>query len=422
MLPKFSFVPFSKKQRQVLTWWVPGKSPHANKDCIIADGSVRSGKTLIMSLSYVIWAMETFKFAKLGMAGKTIGSFRRNVLFLLKIVLRLRGYRVQDKRTDNLFVVSKKGVENYFYIFGGKDEKSQDLVQGFTSAGFFFDEVTLMPLSFVNQAVARCSEEGAKLWFNCNPEGPLHWFKLEWIDQLETKMALRIHFILGDNPSLSQKVKERYKRMFSGVFFKRYILGLWVVAEGIVYDMFDIDKHVVKELPANFERYYLGVDYGTTNPTVFLLFGEKYINGKHKLFVIDEYYYDSKATGRQKTDSEYSRDLQKFIVGRYPQSIVVDPSAASFILQLKRDGVKNIRQADNSVLDGIRVVANFFNNDRLFIHEKCNNFIMELATYSWDAKAIEHGEDKPLKVSDHACDACRYLLKTIFGREMFKAT
>ena len=289
-------------------------------------------------------------------------------------------------------------------------------MQGFTSAGFLFDEVTLMPQSFVNQAVARCSVEGAKLWFNCNPEGPLHHFKLEWIDKTEEKYGVRIHFVLDDNPSLSEKVKNRYKRMFSGVFYKRYILGLWVMAEGIIYDMFDLERHVTKDIPQTFDRYYLGVDYGTQNPTAFLLFGQKGMN----LYCVDEYYYDGRATGKQKTDSEYSSDLQKFIKGRYPQSILVDPSAASFITQLRRDNVKNIRHANNKVLDGIRVVANFFSNDRLYMHPRCKNFINELATYAWDEKSQEKGQDIPLKENDHACDAARYVIMTIFGREFYE--
>ena len=178
----FKFQPFSKKQKQVLTWWLP-TSPVKDRDGIIADGAIRSGKTVSMSLSYVMWAMTTFSGQNFGMCGKTIGSFRRNVLFWLKLMLKSRGYGVVDHRSDNLIVVSKNGIENYFYIFGGKDERSQDLIQGITLAGCFFDEVALMPESFVNQATGRCSVDGSKFWFNCNPDGPYHWFKVNWIDK-----------------------------------------------------------------------------------------------------------------------------------------------------------------------------------------------------------------------------------------------
>ena len=195
-----------------------------------------------MSLSYVLWAMESFNQQNFGMAGKTIGSFRRNVLFWLKLMLKSRGYQVIDHRSDNLIVVSKGDTQNFFYIFGGKDERSQDLIQGITLAGMFFDEVALMPESFVNQATGRCSVTGSKFWFNCNPNSPRHWFKVNWIDKCEEKHIIYLHFTMDDNLSLSEQIKERYRSMYVGVFFKRYILGLWCVAEGLVYSMFDEEK------------------------------------------------------------------------------------------------------------------------------------------------------------------------------------
>lgn len=178
----FHFKPFSQKQRKVLNWWCES-SPVKDYDGIIADGAIRSGKTVSMSLSFAIWAMDTFNGQNFAMCGKTIGSFRRNVLFWLKLMLKSRGYRVTDHRADNLVIVTRGETENYFYIFGGKDERSQDLIQGITLAGVFFDEVALMPESFVNQATGRCSVEGSKYWFNCNPDGPYHWFKVNWIDK-----------------------------------------------------------------------------------------------------------------------------------------------------------------------------------------------------------------------------------------------
>ena len=182
----FKFRPFSKKQRKVLNWWCQD-SPVKDRDGIIADGAIRSGKTVSMSLSYVMWAMSTFQEQNFGMCGKTIGSFRRNVLFWLKLMLHTRGYQVTDHRADNMLVIRRGNVENYFYIFGGKDERSQDLIQGITLAGCFFDEVALMPQSFVNQATGRCSVDGSKFWFNCNPDGPYHWFKTDWIDKRDEK-------------------------------------------------------------------------------------------------------------------------------------------------------------------------------------------------------------------------------------------
>jgi PBSX family phage terminase large subunit len=405
----FKWAPFSRKQKQVLSWWMDG-SPMKNKDGVVCDGSVRAGKTIIMSFSYILWAMEYFNFQNFIMAGKTIGSFRRNVLFLLKIILRLRGFKIKDHRSDNMLMVRdrRNGKVNYFYIFGGKDESSQDLIQGLTAAGSFFDEVTLMPQSFVNQAVARCSVTGAKLWFNCNPDGPYHWFYLEYLLKLKEKNLFNLHFTMDDNPSLTEEVKERYKRMFSGIFYKRYILGLWVVAEGIIYDMFSRSRHIVDALKYTFEKYYVSVDYGTQNATVFLLWGLR--NGKW--YCIKEYYYSGRDTGIQKTDSQYSSDLKEFLGTITVTAIIVDPSAASFIAQLKKDGFK-VKKAKNDVVDGIRHVSNLLSESKIFFDKRLKNTLKEFASYIWDEKAADNGEDKPIKQMDHAMDAVRYFCYTI---------
>lgn len=409
----FKFSPFSVKQTKVLTWWLPN-SPVKNKDGIIADGSIRSGKTLSMSLAFVMWAMETFDSQNFGMCGKTIGSFRRNVLFWLKLMLRSRKYKIQDLRADNLLVVMKNGKINFFYMFGGKDERSQDLIQGITLAGVFFDEVALMPESFVNQATGRCSVEGSKYWFNCNPDGPYHWFKLNWINKIKEKNLLYLHFTMDDNLSLSEAIKERYKKMYSGVFFKRYILGLWVMAEGIIYDMFSEEKHV-KELSDKWDYLFVSCDYGTQNPTTFGLFGVK---GK-RLHQIRSYYYDGRNENRQKTDSEYAHDMVDFIGidKRYVRFIIVDPSAASFIAELKKSKYKlpKVKQADNDVLDGIRTVATYLTTDLFSLDPSCEMDIREFSSYLWDEKAQQRGEDKPLKQNDHAMDKIRYAIYTVFG-------
>lgn len=260
----FKFKPFSKKQRQVLNWWCHN-SPVKDKDGIIADGAIRSGKTLCMSLSYVLWAMISFNQQNFGMCGKTIGSFRRNVLFWLKLMLKSRGYIVEDHRSDNLVIVRKGDVENYFYIFGGKDERSQDLIQGITLAGCFFDEVVLMPESFVNQATGRCSVDGSKFWFNCNPDNPKHWFKINWIDSRQKKNLIYLHFTMDDNLSLSEKTKRRYRNMYVGVFFKRFIQGLWCNAEGLLFPQYaeDNSKWEVDALPL-FNMVNIGFDIGGT--------------------------------------------------------------------------------------------------------------------------------------------------------------
>ena len=435
----FKFQPFSKKQRMVLNWWCD-TSPVKDHDGIIADGAIRSGKTVSMSLSFVFWAMSSFNGQNFAMCGKTIGSFRRNVLFWLKLMLKSRGYQVTDHRADNLVIVSRWDVENYFYIFGGKDERSQDLIQGITLAGVFFDEVALMPESFVNQATGRCSVDGSKFWFNCNPDGPYHWFKVNWIDkatgylgkkrteeikkkaQAENrdhglKKLLYLHFTMDDNLSLSEKIKARYRGMYTGVFYKRYIQGLWCMAAGVIYDMFDPDRHVRTILSFFGQSIdggrYVSCDYGTQNATVFLLWNKGI---DRKWYCIREYYYSGRDKGKQKTDAEYADDLEKWLEGTKIRAVIVDPSAASFIAELRKRGFK-VLKAKNEVLDGIRLVGTLLNQGKIVFAESCPNTIKEFGSYIWDAKAAEHGEDKPVKEHDHAMDAVRYFVYTILNNQ-----
>lgn len=405
----FKFRPFSKKQKQVLTWWMD-ESPVHDKDVLICDGSVRAGKTVVMSLSFVMWSMTRFNNETFAFAGKTIGSLRRNVIKPLKRMLRGRGYKCKEHRADNYLVISKNGVSNEYYLFGGKDESSQDLIQGITLAGILFDEVALMPQSFVNQATARCSVENAKMWFNCNPDGPYHWFKVEYLDNIEKKNALHLHFTMDDNLSLSEKVKERYKNMYSGIFYRRYILGEWCLAEGVIYDMFDEDVHVFDSYEGEvIEKTYVSIDYGTQNATVFLLWAK--INGLWK--IIKEYYYSGRDKVIQKTDQQYSKDLRSFLGNITPVSIIVDPSAASFITQLRKDGFKNIIKAKNDVLDGIRAVASSLSLGLFQICKSCTETLKEIVSYTWDPKKADKGIEEPLKERDHCMDALRYFIFTI---------
>lgn len=412
----FQFKPFSRKQKQVLTWWLP-ESPVSGMDGIIADGSIRSGKTVSMALSFVMWAMESFAEQNFAMCGKTIGSFRRNVLLVLKLMLRSRGYKLKDHRADNMVEIRFGNVVNYFYIFGGKDESSQDLIQGITLAGVLFDEVALMPESFVNQATGRCSVTGSKFWFNCNPDGPYHWFKTNWINRAAEKGLLYLHFTMDDNLSLSEHIKKRYASLYSGVFFQRYILGLWVVAEGIIYDMFSEEKHVTDSVEGSqAAKYYVSCDYGTQNATVFLMWQS---GSDGKWFCIDEYYYSGRDESTQKTDNEYADDLQEFIGNRAVEAVIIDPSAASFIALLRKRKIKIIK-ARNDVLDGIRFVGTQLNLGRIAFLSKCVNTIKEFGSYIWDSKACERGEDKPVKQHDHAMDAVRYFCFTIIYKPKAK--
>lgn len=399
-----------------MNWWCKD-SPVKEFDGIIADGAIRSGKTVSMSLSFVLWAMSSFQGQNFAMCGKTIGSFRRNVLFWLKQMLQSRGYVVTDMRADNLLIITRGETENYFYVFGGKDERSQDLIQGLTLAGVFFDEVALMPESFVNQATGRCSVDGSRYWFNCNPSGPYHWFKTNWIDKREEKHILYLHFTMDDNLSLSETIKARYRSMYTGVFYKRYILGLWCMAEGIIYDMFEVERHVkafetFQEKLIGHNRY-VSVDYGTQNATVFLLW-EKGLDGVS--YCTREYYYSGRDESRQKTDAEYVEDFKKWLNGTKVRAVIVDPAAASFIAALRKAGLTVIK-AKNDVEDGIRLVGTKLNQDKIVFSNTCIHTIQEFASYVWDEKAAQRGEERPIKVADHCMDSLRYYVYTILGNQ-----
>jgi len=408
----------SRKQRMLLNWWHPS-SPVSGHNGIIADGSIRAGKTTPMSISFIEWAFASFPGGyAFGLAGKTIGSFSRNVLFWLKPFLEARGYVIKHKRMSdegNYLEITRQGKTQRFYIFGGRDESSQNLVQGVTLAGFYFDEVVLMPESFVNQATGRCSVEGAKFWFNCNPDAPGHWFKEQWLDRSSALKLLHLHFEMDDNPSLSEEIKQRYRSLYTGVFFKRFILGLWVQAEGAIYDMFD-DENVFTEMPVPPGRLEqatrdIAIDYGTSNPMVFLDVRDT----GDQVLIVDEYYYDGRKESRQKTDYEYANDCDAFTGG--PEKIryaVIDPSAASFRAELRNRGYR-IKEADNSVLDGIRLTSSLIGKRVLTVSATCKNFIKEIGGYSWDDRTLGKGKEQPLKIADHAMDAMRYWVKTIYN-------
>ena len=411
----FKFEPFSRKQRMIFNWWTE-TSPVRDWDGIIADGAIRSGKTLCMSLSFVMWAMSTFNGANFGMCGKTIGSFHRNVLSVLAKTLPGRGYRFEYRRGDKLLIITRGNVTNNFYIFGGKDEASQDLVQGITLSGVFFDEVALMPESFVNQATARCSVDGSKMWFNCNPSSAQHWFKIKWIDKQEKRRLCYLHFTMDDNLSLSEQIKERYRNQYTGAFYDRYIRGLWVAAEGVIYDMFDYEKHVTKL--KDIAKYltntvYVSCDYGTQNPMVFKM----WVKGtNNKWYCIREYYWNGREERKQKTDAQYVEDMRAFVGDTTPRAVIVDPSAASFITALKDAGFP-VLKADNDVMDGIRWVSVCLKKQKIAYTDVCVDTIKEYGEYVWDDKALEKGVDQPLKINDHCMDADRYFLYTVLYKK-----
>ena len=389
----------SERQKKILAF------PYSRYDAIICDGAVRSGKTSIMTVSFVDWAMENFSNQRFGLCGKTVDSCTKNLVIpYISMAYAKKKYNIRWRRSDKLLEVRRGFTTNYFEVFGGKDESSQDLIQGRTFAGVLLDEVVLMPQSFVNQALARCSVDGAKLWFSCNPGSPQHWFYLEWIKKNKERNALYLHFEMADNPSLSEKTLERYRSQYSGVFYDRYILGKWVLAEGLIYPMFDPDN-ITDEIPESGE-YYISCDYGTLNP---FSAGLWCVTDK-KAVRIREYYYSGREKQSSKTDEEYYTELEK-LAGELPvESVIVDPSAASFIETIRRHGRFSVRKAKNDVLGGIVTTSRYIKSGQLQVCSCCKDAIREFGLYRWDDKATE---DKPVKESDHAMDDIRYFCQTV---------
>ncbi len=413
----FRFKPFSKKQRKVLNWWCRS-SPVRDCNGIIADGAIRSGKSVAMSLGFVVWAMSEFEACNFAMCGKTIGSFRRNVLFWLKLMLRSRGYSVTEQRTENLVIVRRGSIENYFYVFGGKDERSQDLIQGITLAGVFFDEVALMPESFVNQATGRCSVDGSKFWFNCNPGSPAHWFKTGWIDKRADKRLLYLHFTMDDNLSLSEAVKERYRSTYTGVFFKRYILGEWKSADGVIYRQFadDPERFILDDVPADIIIGTMGLDFGGNGSAhAGCLVG--ITRGYRSIVILDEYYRKEVIDPGTLTD-----DVCGFVQRSQAQcratSIWCDSAETTLIKGIRTEvfarhipvEVRNARKGE--IIDRIRLCDMLMSQGRFFIMRRCRHTIAALSEAVWDGKSPT--KDKRLddgSTNIDSLDALEYALE-----------
>ena len=413
---------FSAKQLETLNWWT---DPDAHMvDGIICDGAIRSGKTMSMSLGFVIWAMITFQDENFAMCGKTIQSLRRNVIKPLKILLETFGrprFTVIEHRSENYLTITDGIVSNDFYLFGGKDESSQDLIQGLTLAGVFLDEVALMPESFVNQATGRCSVTDSKMWFNCNPEGPDHYFKREWIDKADEKRLLHLHFTMDDNPSLSQSVRDRYKRMYSGVFYDRFILGLWVLASGIIFRYFaeDPTPYLIDRSETEhcvWSRLVIGIDFGGNGSmTTMCLTG--YQNNYKNLTVLEE-------CGLPITENidatmiceEFVRFYRKCL-DKYGRVDWIFPDSASTTMinsiitaarkaGLPTRGISGCRK--NEIAERPKTVDLLFNTDRLKIVSDCTNIIKALSSLRWDEKKPNIPEDKNIGNCNDWYDAFCY--------------
>ncbi len=399
-----SYASFSPKQRRVLGWWLPD-SADGGFDAIVCDGAVRSGKTLAMGLGFFLWAQASFRGQRFALCGKTIGALRRNVLAELVPRLRGLGAQIRERRSENKLTVALGGRSNDFYLFGGKDELAAASIQGMTLAGVLLDEVALMPRSFVEQACARCSVAGSRLWFNCNPAGPNHWFYREWILGAAQRNCLHLHFTMEDNPSLTPEIRARYERMYTGIFYRRFVLGQWAQAEGRVYDFFERSM-AVEVPPGEFDCFVVSCDYGTVNPMSMGLWARQ----KGCWYRIREFYFDSRMQQRQMTDGEYEQALGTLCAGQPIREVIVDPSAASFLQLLKQKGWR-VRKANNEVLSGIRATADALKSGRIKICEGCADCLRELEEYVWDLRSGQR--DQVRKEHDHAMDDMRYFVSTV---------
>ena len=396
---------FSKRQMLALSWWNrPGLRDY---DGIICDGAVRSGKTVCMADGFFLWSMATFEGATFGICGKTVSALRRNII--LNLQSWLGGlFRITEYRSENKLVVQALGGrKNTYYLFGGQDESSYMVIQGITLAGALLDEVALMPRSFVEQACARCSVVGSKLWFNCNPAGSEHWFYKEWICKRKEKNVLHLHFTMEDNPGLDPVVRKRYEILYSGVFYRRYVLGQWCLAEGLIYN-FQPEKHIAKSVPKE-GRYFISVDYGTMNPFSAGL----WCVTENRAVRIREYYFSGRDNGSTRTDEEYYQALEELAGDKIVEQVVVDPSAASFIAVIRKHGRFPVRKAKNEVLSGIQTVAAYLQAGVLQFAPECKDTIREFGLYCWEADGVK---DRPCKENDHAMDDIRYFCATVLRR------
>lgn len=406
----------SKKQKKILAF------PYSPYDALICDGAVRSGKTSIVAVAFVDWAMREFSSQRFGICGKTVDSASKNIIVPYTMLsYAQKRYTIRWRRSEKVMEVRRGKRVNIFEVFGGKDEASAALIQGRTLAGVLLDEVALMPRSFVEQAIARCSVEGNKLWFSCNPKGPKHWFYQEWIQKAKEHNALRLHFEMTDNPSLSEKTLEQYRTRFTGIFYDWYVRGMWVDPTGLVYQNFNEKDHTTDKTPwldgngttRPGTQYYISVDYGIVNAFSAGLWAVY----KGVAYRWKEYYYDWKQCGYKCEDEEHYAAVEK-MAGDLPiELLVVDPSASSFSTTVNRHGKFSIINANNDVLPGISTVSSLLKAGRLKIGSSCRSCINEFGVYSWRKDSDDNLLEDVMKENDHAMDETRYFCHTILRNE-----
>lgn len=373
----------------------------------VFEGSVRSGKTIASLIRWLDFVANRPDGGELVMVGRTRDSLARNVFG------PLTDPNVFGTLTRDIHYTAGAPTANVLgrtvHCLGANDAQAEPKIRGLTCAGAYVDEITTLPQSFYDQLNSRCSVDGSMIIGTTNPDNPNHWLRKKYLLRPRETRLRTWHFVMDDNPGLSESYKAREKASHTGLFFKRNILGLWVMAEGAIYEAYDEAVHVVDELP-EMRRYWLGMDYGTVNPTSVLLLG---LGADDRLYVVAEWRHASRETQRQMTDAQYSAAIGEWLrdQGVTPEWSFIDPSAASFITQAWSDGtVPNIAKARNDVVDGIRSVSSALAAGILRIHRSCTGLLEELPGYVWDEKAADKGEDKPVKINDHSCDALRYVV------------
>lgn len=381
------------------------------------EGSVRSGKTVASLVRWLIYVARAPRGGELVMVGRTRDSLYRNIIAQLMnpLLMGPLAQHVQYNPGAPIAYIMGRAV----HVIGANDAKAEPKIRGMTCAGAYVDELTTLPKAFFEQLIARCSIEGSMIFATTNPDNPGHWVRRDYMKRAKDVQLRSWHFVLDDNPFLAPSIVAGLKSTYTGLFYRRNILGHWVQAEGAIYDAFDEERHVVSQLPHMARWLCDAIDYGTTNPYADLLIG---LGVDSNLYVASEYRWDSRAERRKKTDAEYSQARRRWlasvphphtnVLGVQPEWTVVDPSAASYIEQLHRDGVHGVTPAENTVLDGIRTTGTLISANRLFIHESARGLIEEIPGYSWDDEKAEKGEDAPIKTDDHSCDALRYGIRT----------
>lgn len=401
-------MPLSEKQLKILAF------PYSRYQALICYGSIRAGKTSIMTVAFIDWMMREYDRQHFILLGHTVGSAVRNVIdpYMATAYARER-YGLKFASSAGVLTVTGNGRENYLHVFGADNARSFQKIQGMTAAGLLVDEVTLCDRSAVEQSMARCSVDGSRYWFNCNPDSPRHWFHEEWVLRAEEMNALSLHFTLDDNPSLSREVVERYERQYHGVFHDRYIKGLWVVAEGLVYQLDGVDYRCSPEEAYGDGKglWYVSCDYGITNPFAAILWRVT----PDRAYALDEYYFDSRREGRRKTDAEHADALERLCLGKNVECVVIDPSATSMKEELWRRGRMDVRDASNNVLEGISVTDQMLHGGSVKISESCSSTLSEFGLYRWDDKSAK---DAVIKENDHAMDALRYAVNTVLKYDL----